>query len=259
MNVNELFDIMWNSGLTGLMQETGIQGDALAQIEVIVLGTAAVTGILLCLLGLKIVRVWAALTGLASGFTAGVTAGTMLGLNEMGILIAGAVSGIILAVLGAVLYRVGVFLLVFISVSCFCIYVINPQDWILAAVCLAIGLLAGILAIWFTVILTILSTSISGAALAGSAVYYLLPMTGELILIALCAVFCIIGIFVQLLLESRKQKKKNLRKAAEIREERSTADEVEKARAMMENLNQISDEDDLTIIESSDDESEENE
>ena len=45
-------------------------GDALAQIEVIVLGTAAVTGILLCLLGLKIVRVWAALTGLASGFTA---------------------------------------------------------------------------------------------------------------------------------------------------------------------------------------------
>ena len=88
MNVNELFDIMWNSGLTGLMQETGIQGDALAQIEVIVLGTAAVTGILLCLLGLKIVRVWAALTGLASGFTAGVTAGTMLGLNEMGILIA---------------------------------------------------------------------------------------------------------------------------------------------------------------------------
>ena len=50
MNVNELFDIMWNSGLTGLMQETGIQGDALAQIEVIVLGTAAVTGILLCLL-----------------------------------------------------------------------------------------------------------------------------------------------------------------------------------------------------------------
>ena len=66
----------------------------------------------------------------------------MLGLNEMGILIAGAVSGIILAVLGAVLYRVGVFLLVFISVSCFCIYVINPQDWILAAVCLAIGLLA---------------------------------------------------------------------------------------------------------------------
>ena len=84
-------------------------------------------------------------------------------------------------------------------------------------------------------------------------------MTGELILIALCAVFCIIGIFVQLLLESRKQKKKNLRKAAEIREERSTANEVEKARALMENLNQISDEDDLTIIESSDDESEENE
>ena len=87
-------------------------------------------------------------------------------------------------------------------------------------------------------------------------------MTGELILIALCAVFCIIGILVQLLLESRKQKKKNLKKAAEIREERSTANEVEKARAVMENLDKISDgdpeEEDLTIIELDEEESEEN-
>ena len=262
MNVNELFDMMNNFGLYGVMQEMGLQGHELTQMKIIVLGAAAVIGLLLCLLGLKIVRVWAALTGLVGGFAAGVTAGEMLGLNETGILIAGAALGIILAVLGAVLYRVGVFLLVFITVSCFCIYVINPRDWLFTAVCLGIGLAAGILAIWFVIVLTILSTSLFGAALAGTAVYYLLPVTGELILIALCAVFCIIGILVQLLLESRKQKKKNLKKAAEIREERSTANEVEKARAVMENLDKISDgdpeEEDLTIIELDEEESEEN-
>ena len=78
------------------------------------------------------------------------------------------------------------------------------------------------------------------AALAGlvlgTAVYYLLPVEGRLIHIALCIVTGIIGLLVQLLLESKRQKKKSLKKAEEIRGERSTANEVERARAMMEEL-----------------------
>lgn len=260
MNVNELFDTMCNFGLHDIMQEIGLQGHELTQIKIIALGAAAVIGVLLCILGLKIIRVWAALTGLAVGFAAGAAAGKILGLNETGMLILGAVMGILLAVLGAVLYRVGAFLLVFITVSCFCIYVIEPKDWIFAGVCLAIGLAAGLLAIRFVTVLTILSTSLFGGTLAGTAVCYLLPVTGEVILVVLCAAFCIVGILVQLLLESRKQRKKNLRKAAEIREEKSAANEVEKARAMIENLNKISDsdlEEDLTIIELDDEDSEE--
>ena len=263
MNVNELFDITENIGLQGVMQEIGIQLHDLTETKTLILGVAAVIGLLLCLLGLKLVRVWAALIGLACGFAAGITAGRLLNLNELGVLITGAVLGIILAVLGGVLYRVGVFLLVFITVSGFCIYVINPREWLSASVCLAIGLVAGILAIWFVIIFTILATSLFGGMVSGTAVYYLLPVTGEVILIALCAVFCIIGILVQLLLESTKQKKKNLEKAAEIREEKSTANEVEKARAMMENLDKISDEDleedDLMIMDLDDENSEKNE
>ena len=64
----------------------------------------------------------------------------------------------------------------------------------------------------------------------------------------LCAVFCVLGIIVQILLESGKRKRKNLKKAAEIRSERSTANEVEKARAMMDDLDEMP-EDDMTIIE----------
>ena len=102
--------------------------------------------------------------------------------------------------------------------------------------------MAAILAVRFVAALTIIVTSIYGAAIAGTAVYHLLPVTGDAILIALCVVICIIGILVQLLLESRKQKKKSLQKAAEIRKEKSTANEVERARAMMADLDEMPDE-----------------
>lgn len=244
MNVNEIFDVIRNFNLSGIIRELGAEEHVLTQPEMIGLAAAAATGLLLCLLGLKIVRVWAALTGLILGFAGGLTAGGMLGLNETGMLIAGGVLGIILAVLGAVLYRVGVFLTVFASAAGVSVYLIAPQDWIWSLVCVAIALAAAILAIRFVAVLTIIVTSVGGAAAAGTAIYYLLPVTGSLIHIALCVVICVIGILVQLLLESKKQKKRSLKKAAQIREEKSTANEVEKARAMMENLDKMSEDND---------------
>lgn len=103
-------------------------------------------------------------------------------------------------------------------------------------ICLAAGIAAAILAVRFAAVLTIFVTAVYGAAAAGTAVYYLLPVEGRLIHIALCIVTGIIGLLVQLLLESKRQKKKSLKKAEEIRGERSTANEVERARAMMEEL-----------------------
>ena len=227
--------------LNGVIREIGRDTHILTQTEIIALAVTAAVGLLICLLGLKIIRVWAALTGLIFGLAVGVTAGGLLGLNGTGVLITGGVLGLILAVLGAALYRVGVFLTVFVLAGSISTYLIVPQDWIGAAVCLAIGLVAAILAVRFVVALTIIVTSVYGAAIAGTAIYHLLPVTGDVILIVLCVVICIIGILVQLLLESRKQKKKSLQKAAEIREEKSTANEVERARAMMADLGEMPD------------------
>lgn len=252
MDVNELFDAIRGIDLNGVIREIGRDTHILTQTEIIALAVTAAVGLLICLLGLKIIRVWAALTGLIFGLAVGVTAGGLLGLNGTGVLITGGVLGLILAVLGAALYRVGVFLTVFVLAGSISTYLIVPQDWIGAAVCLAIGLVAAILAVRFVVALTIIVTSVYGAAIAGTAIYHLLPVTGDVILIVLCVVICIIGILVQLLLESRKQKKKSLQKAAEIREEKSTANEVEKARAMMADLGEMPDgetTDDMTIIE----------
>lgn len=241
MDVNELFDAIRGIDLNGVIREIGRDTHILTQTEIIALAVTAAVGLLICLLGLKIIRVWAALTGLIFGLAVGVTAGGLLGLNGTGVLITGGVLGLILAVLGAALYRVGVFLTVFVLAGSISTYLIVPQDWIGAAVCLAIGLVAAILAVRFVVALTIIVTSVYGAAIAGTAIYHLLPVTGDVILIVLCVVICIIGILVQLLLESRKQKKKSLQKAAEIREEKSTANEVERARAMMADLGEMQD------------------
>ena len=90
----------------------------------------------------------------------------------------------------------------------------------------------------FLEIITIFATVLLGAVTAGPAVCYLLPDTGmdSLIRIALCTLFGAAGVLVQLLLLSKKRKKQNLKRAAEIRQEVSTANEVERARAVMRDL-----------------------
>ena len=68
--------------------------------------------------------------------------------------------------------------------------------------------------------------------------------------IVICTVLGIFGFFVQLMLESRKRKKQNLKKAAEIRDNQSTENEVEKARALVDELDEenVEESDELEFI-----------
>lgn len=239
MDLNRIFQSIQEFDLDAAVSGISRDGHALTGTEIAVLAAAAVVGLLLCLFGLKIIRLWAALMGLIIGFAGVCAAAAEAGVGGTAALIGGLAAGILLASLGAALYRVGVFIAVFFSTGLFCIYVIDPGDWILLAVCLAAALVAAVLSLKFLVIITILATSLYGGVMCGTAVYHLLPVQGSLIRIALCAAVCAAGILVQLLLESRKQKRKNLEKAAEIREESSTANEVERARAMMDDTDDI--------------------
>ena len=153
-----------------------------------------------------------------------------------GILIAGLVAAIVFAVLGAVLYRAGVFLVILFSVFSLCIQIIDPQSWIVLILCLLIALAAAILSIRYVAVLTILATGIYGASVSGNALNCLLTMNGELIRVIIFLILAAGGIAVQLLLESKKQKTASLKKAEQIREERSAANDVERARAVIENL-----------------------
>ncbi len=241
MNMNEIYETLQgvslsdlSAALSGLVENR----HALTQTEVIYLAVAAAAGLLLCFFGLKIVRFWAAILGLAAGFFVGFAAAEASGADAAVCVTAGLVTGVILAVLGSVLYRVGVFVTVFLSVSLFCVHLMNPENWIFAGICQLIGLIAAILAMKFLEIITIFSTVLLGAVTAGPAVYGLLPDTGmdSLVRIALCTLFGAVGVLVQLLMVSKKRKKQNLKRAAEIRQESSTANEVERARAVMAEL-----------------------
>lgn len=234
VNVSEIVDAVRSFDIRSAVASLGESGHILSEAEMTVLIVLTVTGILFCLFGLKIVRFWAALAGFAAGFIGGAAAALALNQTDVIILAAGAVAGIILAVLGAVIYKLGVFIVVFISVSGFCIRILYPQDLIMTGICLGTGLIAAFISIRFAEILTIFVTSLAGALLCGSSLYYLFPYRTQIIRIGICVIVAVLGIIVQLLFESKKRKKRNLRKAAEIRENNSAENEVERARAMFD-------------------------
>ncbi len=228
----ETFNI---SDAISVLDETG---HVLTQTETIVLAVLCAVGVLFALFGLKIVRFWAGLLGLLLGLYGGIMAAYYLGIDKTYVWIPGAVLGIVLAVLGAWKRRFGVFLTVWTAVSSVCMYFIRPADWMWGIICLAAGLVLALLSVRVVEFLTMLATAVCGAVLGSTAACYLLPFGGQFIHIIICVALGIIGFLVQLLLESRKRKKQNLKKAAEIREHQSTANEVEKARALVDELDQ---------------------
>lgn len=244
MNMNTIYETIQGINLPDIsaaLSELEQRAHELTQTEMIGLAAAAAAGLLLCLFGLKVVRLWAALMGLTAGFFAGFSAADAAGADAVICMTAGIAAGIILAILGSALYRLGVFLTVFLSVSLFCFHLMTPDNRMLTGICLVIGLVAAILSMKFLEIITILATALLGAVIAGPAVCWLLPATGMdwLVRIVLCTLFGALGVLVQLLLESKKRKKQNLKKAAEIRQETSTADEVERARAVIDDLDSM--------------------
>lgn len=196
-------------------------------------------GILWCFFGLKLVRFWSVLLGFAIGFGIGASAAAVFDMEGTVVLAIGIAAGVILAILGAVLYRVGVFVVVWVAGSSFAYTVIYPNNLNMTLVCLGIGLVAAVLAVVFVEPVTMVGTGLCGAVILGTIVDLFVSFDGAWVQVTAITVFAIFGIWVQFLLESRKRKRQSLEKAEEIRKQHSTENEVEKARAMMENLDNL--------------------
>ena len=91
-----------------------------------------VIGFLWCFLGLKLVRLWAALLGFFMGFVLGCGAAMALNLTMTVSLVIGGVVGILLAVLSAWLYHVGVFLVVWAAGISVSLTVVRPENFLYA-------------------------------------------------------------------------------------------------------------------------------
>lgn len=271
MNVNALLESFGQMDLNTILDSESVLG-VLASPEAL-WGVIAglVVSLLWCFFGLKLVRLWAALLGLIIGAAVGAGAAAALNLNETVILIAAVVVGIILALAGSVLYHVGIFLVAWIAGSGISASIILPRELPMVLVCAGIGLILALLTLKFAEPITMVVTGIMGAVSAGSQIgllFFVLRLSAGdtidpgviadlelryqnvLLRIVVTVVLAVLGIMVQFLLESGKRKRQSLQKAKEIRAQSSTENEVEKARAMMGELDLIQDdegEDDYEI------------
>ena len=226
----------------------GVNSDTVNQVVsenmMIALIVTTVIGIFLSMFGLKLIRLWSALLGLVAGAGIGFTVTELAGLEPMIVVGATIGGGIVLAFLSGFFYRFGIFLLALLTGTYIAILFVNPQDWIFLGVCLAIGLVIALLALKFVEPIMIVVTSILGGVLAGDAIATLAEFDNPIFRYGIMVLVAIVGGIIQFTLESGKRKKKNLKKAAEIREQNSTENEVEKARAMFDDAILLDDEPD---------------
>lgn len=233
------------------LEEADISVGTLNSIGVIVLATAVLIGVLWCFLGLKLVRMWSAIMGFAIGFCVAWQAASVFALEDRVLLIIGLVTGIILACLGSILYRVGVFIVVFLAGTVLAIQIFTPDSMLWMGGCLGIGLVIALLTIAYAEPVTMVVTGGLGALILGNALCFFVPLEGKLVRIVGTVLFAVLGIWIQFVLESGKRKKQSLKKAEEIREQHSAENEVEKARAIVEELeeeDEEKEEDDITFL-----------
>ena len=230
MNMKMIVDSIGNFDFNVLLAGFNDSSHVLTQVELISLIVLGVLGIGICLTGWKFVRVWAVIFGFVSGTVGGAAAAYFAGLTVDYIWIPGLVVGVILTGVSIWKKKVGGFWLCWLMTALVGVHLLKPASVIWWAVCIGAGLLVAVVFIWFSSIVTIFVTSIFGGMVTGSCIYYLLPVDMKLIHVVLCIVAAVLGVWIQMLMESGKQKKSNLKTAEKIRENNSTENDVERAR-----------------------------
>ena len=212
--------------------------DKLAEIVLISLGITVLLGILSCFFGLKLARFWSFLTVFVIGTGAAAAVAMQITSDETLSGIIGLAAGIILAIVFAILKRAGMFVTAFVLGAALSIYWLRPANLICLLVCVGIGVVFALLTIKLFVPVLMLLTGVTGAVCISQAGTVLLGHAGvelERWKVTLAfAVLPVLGILVQFLMESGKRQKMHLKKAAEIREQNSTENEVDKARALLD-------------------------
>ena len=229
MNMKMIVDSIGNFDFNVLLAGFNDSSHVLTQVELISLIVLGVLGIGICLTGWKFVRVWAVIFGFVSGTVGGAAAAYFAGLAVDYIWIPGLVVGVILTALSIWKKKVGGFWLCWLMTALVGVHLLKPDSVILWGVCIGVGLLVAVVFIWFSSIVTIFVTSIFGGMVTGSCIYYLIPVNMRWIHIVLCIVAAVLGVWIQMLMESGKQKKSNLKTAEKIRENNSTENDVERA------------------------------
>lgn len=206
-----------------------------AGVNYAVTAAAVVVGLLVCFFGLKLIKVLGALIGFLLGASLGAIGGLMAGLT--GLALVGVIlgAGIVLGILSWFLYRIGIFLLVFVETMGLGIILGGTETPAVAVAAAVVGLILAILAVRFIEPVVIIVTGLAGGFSAGMNVIDLTgielpPWAG----LAAGIVIAVIGIMVQFMMHSRKVGKKEKVYSKKIKEQDSMESEVEKARRLLD-------------------------
>ena len=209
--------------------------------DFLILIGVAVISVLLCFLGIKMMRIFNAVAGAILG--AGI-AYTILGFVQVDTrtqwIIIG-VSALVLAVLTGVVRKVGCFVFSLVAITGMLSYVLNASsssdNWLLYAISGGVAMLIALLGIKWMDPIYIVSGAFAGGIGLGSVLLNLpLPDVSNpmFLKLAVYGVPVLIGCVVQFILKSREIGRKEAKHSAEVKKEISMEEEVENARALFD-------------------------
>ena len=194
-----------------------------------------IAGVLIGLLGLKLVRVLSAMTGLCLGAGIGVAASALLGLSETAFLVVTIAGGLIFAILFGIFKKIGMFVWIWLSaISVFGTFTVG-LGLIGSIVGAVLGLVIAIISVKFFEPLVIIATSIVGGRSIAAGALMLAGMSDNMIINII--VFIVISVLcagIQFFMQSRKIKKREVKQANELRNQESREKEIEMARMLLD-------------------------
>ena len=194
-----------------------------------IIGAMIIVGVLLALFGLKLVKLFTALCGFGIGAAIGAGVVQVMHPSQMTGMIILFGCAVVMAVLAFFLHKLGIFITVFIVSMAIAVTANMPHSLLIAGIYVVVSLILAILAVIFTEPLMIVVTAFAGGMSVGTAVVMLVA---------------IIGMIVQFMMQSRKLGKKEKKFSEKIKEQDSVESEVEKARMILDDFDDDTDEDD---------------
>ena len=199
----------------------------------LLIGILAVS-ILVCFLGLNIRKVWTALAGLLTGVCLGYYAGLSFGAEKMIALAIGAAAGIILLILTIFLNTVGIFLMCLLLAAYTGVLLLPSGNMMNIWISLGIGAVIALISLKLKDPMTIVCTVAAGSITGGIAAMQLFSLKEGYYQYIISAAMAVIGLIIQILCASRKVARQDIKKAKEIKAQKSVENEVEAARAILE-------------------------
>ena len=200
-----------------------------------ILVVSMVTGLILCIFGLRLMKLLSALVGLLIGAGIGAAIVAVAGLEGTVALAVILGCGLVMALLSFFLRRVGAFISVFCYVFGALAAVLPSDSAIFLIIAGVVALILAIVAAVYMEPIVVVVSSVAGGLMAGPAIISLIGMEDKMwIGYIIAAVLAGLGVLIQLLMQSGKIKKKEKMHSQKVKEKESRESEVEKARMILD-------------------------